>query len=146
MIKTQVMNAAWSINSGGRLNKQIAERALFTITTDDTIEDVFFRSKSIKQAFKNKLSNRLSEPADLNSVPSLLTLDFQSAVVAGDSPIRYLELTVVVMDEESDSMLWYFILRSPEVCISPAHLDDIVYLIASRIYPMNKAEKPRYFL
>jgi hypothetical protein len=140
------MNAAWSISSGGRLNKEIAEKALFKITTDDTIEDVLFRSKSIKQAFKNKLSNRLTEPAELYYVPSLLTLDFQSAVVAGNSLIRYLELTVVVMDEESDSMLWYFILRSPEVCISPAHLDDIVHLIVSRIYPMSETEKPRYFL
>jgi hypothetical protein len=65
---------------------------------------------------------------------SPLSIAFQSAVVV-ESGKREVELSVVAMDDVNDSMLWHFLLRSPEENISPDNLDEIVTLIVSRLCP-----------
>jgi len=63
-----------------------------------------------------------------------LTIVFKSAVVVDESARRAVEFSVVIMDEVSDSMLWYFMLTSPEENISPDNLDEIASLIVTRLY------------
>jgi hypothetical protein len=127
------MNTAWSIYSGVQLKDQIVENASFRIITDGALDSILLRSESLKQSFRNKLREQLSGLAMPNATPRTLTIACQSAVVLDESFRREVELSVVVMDEESDSMLWYFMLRSPERNISPHNLDEIVSLIVNRL-------------
>lgn len=128
------MNPTWSIYSGGRLTHQIDEHASFKITTDDVLDGILLKSVSAKQAFENNLRRRLSRLVLPHSTLSPLSIAFQSAVVM-ESGKREVELTVVAMDDGSDSMLWHFLLRSPEENISPDNLDEIVVLIVNRLCP-----------
>ena len=128
------MNPAWSIYSGGRLNYQIDEHASFKIKTDDALDGILLKSVSAKQAFENNLRRQLSRLVLPHSTLSPLSIAFQSAVVV-ESGKREVELSVVAMDDVNDSMLWHFLLRSPEENISPDHLDEIVTLIVSRFCP-----------
>ncbi len=128
------MNTAWSIYCGGRLNYQIDEHASFKITTDDALDGILLNSVPLKQSFANNLRRQLSGLAVHNSTLSTLTIVFKSAVVVDESARRAVEFSVVVMDEVSDSMLWYFVLTSPAENISPADLDEIASLIVSRLY------------
>jgi len=128
------MNPAWSIYSGGRLNYQIDEHASFKIKTDDALDGILLKSVSAKQAFENNLRRQLSRLVLPHSTLSPLSIAFQSAVVM-EAGKREVELTVVAMEDGSDSMLWHFLLRSPEENISPDHLDEIVTLIVSRFCP-----------
>jgi hypothetical protein len=68
-------------------------------------------------------------------------MGIQSTVVMGESDRLEVELSVVISEDESDSMLWYFLLRSPAVEISPEHLDEIVGLIINRLYPNKMFKK-----
>ena len=68
-----------------------------------------------------------------SSAPAILCLEYSSAVVPRESVRRDVELSVIIKDCEDDSMLWYFILVSPEGHISPGNLDEIVSLVASRL-------------
>jgi len=137
------MNKAWTIYSGGRLCNQIAEHASFRITSDDALDHILLRSVADKRAFENNLRRQLSRLVLPHSTLSPLSIAFQSAVVAGESGKREVELTVVVIDEESDSMLWHFILRSPEENISTDNLDEIVALIVNRLCPAKLNKKPK---
>jgi len=128
------MNTAWSIYSGGRLNYQIDEHASFKITTDDALDDILLKSVSTKQKFENNLRRQLSRSVLPHSTLSPLSIAFQSAVVM-EAGKREVELTVVAMNEGSDSMLWHFLLRSPEEYISPDNLDEIVVLIVNNLCP-----------
>jgi hypothetical protein len=128
------MNTAWSVYSGGRLNSQMAANASFRIATDDAIDDVLLSSAPLKQSFGNNLRRQLSRLALHNRTLSTLTLVFHSTVVVDESGRRDVEFSVVVMDEVSDSMLWYFMLTSPEEDISPDDLDEITVLIINRLY------------
>lgn len=135
------MNKAWSIYCGGRLNNQIAENTSFRITTDEELDSILLKSVSDKQSFGHKLKRQLSSLTVHNSALSPLSIAFQSAVVAGESGKREVELSVVVMDDVSDSMLWHFLLRSAEENISPDNLDEIVALIVNRLYPHRSNRK-----
>jgi len=128
------MNTAWSIYSGGRWNNQIAANASFRVTSDDALDSILLRSVPIKQSFGNNLRRQLSRLAVPKSTLSMLTIEFKSAVVVNESPRREVEFSVVVMDEVSDSMLWHFLLRSPEENISPDDLDEIALLIVNCLY------------
>jgi len=127
------MNTAWSIYCGGRWN-QIAANASFRVTSDDELDSILLRSVPVKQAFGNNLRRQLSRLAVHKSTLSMLTIVFKSTVVVDESARREVEFSVVVMDEVSDSMLWYFMLTSPEENISPADLDEIASLIVNRLY------------
>jgi hypothetical protein len=133
-----IMDTTWSIFSGGRLKNQIAENSLFRITTDDALESILLRSATVKQSFEDKLRSQLSTVSVHNSTLSTLCFTFQSAVVVRESAVREVELSLVVTDEENDSLLWYFILTSPEKNISPDNLDEIVSLIINHL-PTVKA-------
>jgi len=128
------MNTAWSIYSGGRWNNQIAANASFRVTSDDALDSILLRSVPIKQSFGNNLRRQLSRLAVPKSTLSMLTIVFKSAVVVNESARREVEFSVVVMDAVSDSMLWYFMLTSPEENISPDDLDEIASLIVNRLY------------
>jgi hypothetical protein len=128
------MNPTWSIYSGGRLTNQIEEHASFKITTDDALDGILLKSVSAKQAFENKLRRQLSRLVLPHSTLSPLSIAFQSAVVM-ESDKREVELSVVAIEDGSDSMLWHFLLRSPEENISPDNLDEIVVLIVNRLCP-----------
>ena len=134
------MNPAWSIYSGGRLNNQIDEHASFKITTDDALDGILLGSVSAKQAFENNLRGQLSRLVLPHSTMSPLSIAFQSAVVM-ESGKREVELSVVAIDDGSDSMLWHFLLRSPEENISPDDLDEIVELIVNRLCPSKMKNK-----
>lgn len=140
------MKTAWSVYSGGRLNHQITGCALFTVKFDDTLDGILLRSDSMKQVFARKLRRKLSALTVQNYCLYRLSLDFQSAVVVAETGGRYVELSVVIMDEVNDEMLWYFMLRSPENCISQLHLDEIVSLILSRLAPEKVMNKHKYCL
>jgi hypothetical protein len=60
-----------------------------------------------------------------------------------ESRKREVELSVVAIEDGSDSMLWHFLLRSPEENISPADLDEIVGLIVYRLCPEKLNMKPK---
>jgi len=128
------MNTAWTIYSGGRLCNQIAEHASFRITSDEVLDHILLRSVADKRAFENNLRGQLSRLVLPHSTMSPLSISFQSAVVVAESARREVEFSVVVMDEVSDSMLWYFMLTSPEENISPDDLDEIASLIVNRLY------------
>lgn len=128
------MDTSWSIFSGGRLN-QIPVNAIFRITTDDTFESILFRSPLIKQSFEDKLKRQLPLQKVNASSHVHLCIAYQSVVVGRESTGREVELSVVVKDEADDSMLWHFILMSPEKHISPDDLDEIVTLIVNRLFP-----------
>ncbi len=129
------MDTTWSIFSGGRLN-QIPGNALFRITTDDAFENILLRSARIKQSFEDKLKRQLPlQKVHSTQVPLCIT--YQSVVVVRESARREVELSVVIKDEENDSMLWHFILISPEGRISPDDLDEIVTQIINRLFPDN---------
>lgn len=134
------MNPAWSIYSGGRLNYQIDEHASFKITTDDALDGILLKSVSVKQAFENNLRRQLARLVLPHSTLSPLSIAFHSAVVM-EAGKREVELTVVAMDDGSDSMLWHFLLRSAEENISPDNLDEIVALIVNRLYPCRSNKK-----
>lgn len=140
------MNTAWSIYSGGRLNSQLAQKAVFKITTDETLESVLFSSESLKQAFANKLRQKLSGLSVSENYQHTFTVNFQSEVVEDEFAKQDVELTVWVMDDESDSIFWYFILRSAAINISTEHSDEIVSLIASRLCPEKEAQKSKCWL
>jgi hypothetical protein len=127
------MNTAWSIYSGGRWN-QIAAKASFRVTSDDALDSILLSSVQLKQSFGNNLNRQLSRLAVHNSTLGTLTIVFKSAVVVDESARRAVEFSVVVMDEVSDSMLWYFMLTSPEANISPHDLDEIASLVVNRLY------------
>lgn len=128
------MNTAWTIYSGGRLCNQIAEHASFRITSDEVLDHILLRSVADKRAFENNLRGQLSRLVLPHSTMSPLSIAFQSAVVVNESARREVEFSVVVIDEVSESMLWYFMLTSPEENISPDDLDEIASLIVNRLY------------
>jgi len=128
------MNTAWSIYCGGRWNNQIAANASFRVTSDDALDSILLSSIHLKQSFGNKLRRQLSRLAVHNRTLSTLTLVFHSTVVVDACGRREVEFSVVVMDEVSDSMLWYFMLTSPAENISPDDLDEIASLIVNRLY------------
>jgi len=128
------MNKAWTIYSGGRLCNQITEHASFRITSDEALDGILLNSVPLKQSFANNLRRQLSGLAVHNSTLTTLTIVFKSAVVVDESARRAVEFSVVIMDEVSDSMLWYFMLTSPEENISPDNLDEIASLIVTRLY------------
>lgn len=133
------MRTTWSIYSGGRWNDQIAAEASFMIATDDALDTILLSSASIKQSFSNNLRKQLSRLALHHSPLCRLTIYFHSKVVVNEFSRREVELSVIVMDEVSDSMLWYFMLTSPEGDISPADLEEIASLIAHRLYAGKKS-------
>ena len=126
------METTWTILSGGRLKNHIAENTSFRITTDDAFEGILLRSASVKKSFEEKLQRQLPAMAAHDHSRDALCVSYQSTIVANASASREVELSVVVKDEH-DSMLWYFMLRSPEVNISPDNLDEIVSLIVNRL-------------
>ncbi len=128
------MNTAWSIYCGGRWNNQIAASASFRVTSDDALDSILLSSIHLKQSFGNKLRRQLSRLSVHNRTLSTLTLVFHSTVVVDACGRREVELSVVIMDEVSDSMLWYFMLTSPAENISPDDLDEIASLIFNRLY------------
>jgi hypothetical protein len=137
------MNTAWSIYSGGRWNNQMVEDASFRIIIDDAPDSILLRSVSVKQAFANKLKRQLSGLAAHDKPVRSLSIAIQSAVVVGETGRLEVELSVEISEDESDSMLWYFMLRSLAVNISPDNLDEIVVLIINRLCPskMNNKHK-----
>jgi hypothetical protein len=128
------MDTSWSIFSGGRLN-QIPVNSIFRITTDDRFESILFRSALVKQSFEDKLKRQLPLQKVNASSQVPLCIMYQSVVVGRESTEQEVELSVVVKDETDDSMLWHFILMSPERHISPDDLDEIVTLIINRLFP-----------
>ncbi len=131
------MNMTWSIYSGGRLTPQEAKKASFRVTTDNEFDSILLRSVSVKQSFAGKLKRQLSRHTTQGDTPRMLSLAFQSVIVDGVSGMREVELSVMITDHESDSMLWYFMLRSPIQSISPDNLDEITRLIANRLFEVD---------
>ncbi|MCU0358765.1 MAG: hypothetical protein MUE95_14440 [Cyclobacteriaceae bacterium] len=131
------MNTAWSICSGGRLNQHILENASFRIKTDDVLDSILFRSVSVRQSFLNSLREQLSGMTVHNDTHYQLSLAVQSTVVAREPDRREEELTVFGIDEASDSILWYFMLISPEEQISPDNVEEIVSLIVHHLFNVN---------
>jgi hypothetical protein len=127
----------WSISSGGRLTSKVAEHASFRITTDNAFDSILLRSVSVKQSFTSKLKRQLSRHTTPGVTSRLLSLAFQSVIVDGISGMREVELTVTVTDHERDSMIWYFMLRSPVQSISPDNLDEITRLIGNRLFEVD---------
>jgi len=126
------MDTTWSIISGGRLKwDQITEKTSFRITTNDEFESILLKTSTIKQSFEEGL-RRLFSPGKDHS-PASLCIEYSSAVVCRESVGRDVELSVTIKDCENDSMLWYFILMSPEGHISPRNLDEIVSLIDNKL-------------
>jgi len=125
------MNKAWSIYSGGRWNNQIPANASFRVTSDDELDSILLTSVASKHSFGNNLRRQLFKHS---RTLITLTMVFHSAVVVDGSGRREVEFSVVVIDEASDSMLWYFMLTSPEENISPDDLDEIASLIVKRLY------------
>lgn len=140
------MNPAWSICSGGRLNTQLLQGATFKITTDEKLESVLFRSVAQKKAFANTLRRKLSGLATAENYQHVLTVNFQSAVVKGEFDRRGVELTVLVKDEETDTILWYFILQSAAIHISAEDTDEIVSIIIARICSGSLVQKQKCWL
>lgn len=131
------MNMTWSIYSGGRLTPQVAEKSSFRITTDNAFDSILLRSIAVKQSFKSKLKRQLSRHTAHGNTPHLLSMAFQSVIVDGVSGMREVELSVMVTDHESDSMLWYFMFRSPIQSVSPDNLDEITRLVANRLFEID---------
>ncbi len=128
------MDTTWTIISGGRLKRdQITERTSFRITTNDEFESILLKNiYYIKQSFEEGL-RRLFSPRKAHS-PATFCIEYSSAVVLKESVQRDVELSVIIKDCENDSMLWYFMLMSPEGYISPGNLNEIVSLVASRYF------------
>ncbi len=113
----------------------MVEDASFRIIIDDAPDSILLRSVSVKQAFANKLKRQLSGLAAHGKTVRSLSIAIQSAVVVGETGRLEVELSVEISEDESDSMLWYFMLRSPAENISPDNLDEIVGLIVNRLCP-----------
>ena len=110
---------------------QITERTSFKITTNNEFESILLKTSTIKQSFEEGL-RRLFSPGKAHS-PASLCIEYSSAVVLTESVERDIELSVTIKDCENDSMLWYFVLMSPEGHISPRNLNEIVSLVANRL-------------
>jgi hypothetical protein len=67
-------------------------------------------------------------------------------VVEGEFYRRDFELTVLVMDDETGLMLWYFVLNSAARNISTEDFDEIVALIVSRLGCTKEVEKHKCWL
>jgi len=139
------MNTAWSVYSGGRLNDEIAAKASFTITKDDALDPILLPTVQVKHSFEKKLGWLLSSLDRHKSTEHRLNISVKSAVV-GEYDNRDVELTVEVTEEESDSMLWYFMLRSPEANISTDSLHEIAVLIIDRLCPWQVNQRRKAYL
>lgn len=128
------MNKAWSIYSGGRWNNQIPANASFRVTSDAELDSILLTSVASKHSFGNNLRRQLVKFDMHNRTLITLTMVFHSAVVVDGYGRREVEFSVLVIDEASDSMLWYFMLTSPEENISQDDLDEIASLIVKRLY------------
>jgi hypothetical protein len=140
------MKTSWSIYSGGRLNTTLVQNVSFKITTDDALDSILFRSESLKQDFAKKLLYKLSGLTVSAKDLRTYTLNFHSSVVEGEFSRRDLELTVLVMDDETGLMLWYFVLSSAARNIATEDFDEIVALIVSRLGSTKEVEKHKCWL
>lgn len=134
----------WSIVSGGRLENQITNNTSFSITQGAAFENVLLPTEFVKKSFEEKLRLKLPVSSSVGST-DVLSVSYQSTLVANKSGWPEVEFTVFVKDE-NDSMLWYFLLTSPEKHISPDNLDELVTHIVARLGVMKVTEKPMYWL
>jgi hypothetical protein len=135
------MDTKWTILSGGRLSDdQLTGKASFTLSTDEAFESVLLKNESIKKAFEEKLRQELATIGITSSAKASLTMEYKSVALTYPSRERHVELTVVVKDSSTESILWYFVLVSPESSISNKSLYEIVDIISLRFPLKNKSE------
>lgn len=131
------MNPAWSIYSGGRLPNQRLANVSFSIIVKNDPDNPFLNLVSVKQALLDKLRQPLSRVVVDHLPLRMLSMTIQSELVRGEAGILEMELLVCVSEIEGDSMLWYFMLRSPVAHISPDNGDEIAMLIVDRLFAVS---------
>ncbi len=135
------MDTKWTIVTGGRLsNDHLTDKTSYTISTDDAFESVLLKNESIKKAFEEKLRQELVSIGISSTENATLKMEYKSVALTYPSSERQVELTVVVKDISTDTILWYFVLVSPESSISSQSLNEIVDIISLRFPSRKDAE------
>lgn len=127
------MDTRWTIISGGRLgNNNLTDKISYALAFDGKCESILLKDETIQKSFEEKLHSELSKKINASSQPAL-KIEYSSMTYAYPFSESYVEFILTVKEVATDSVLWYFVLLSPEGSISTGNLNEIIWIIANRL-------------
>jgi len=139
------METMWTIISGGRLrDHHLTAKTLFRFSTDERFDDILLTDQSIKKSFEEKLRKQLVSRGLYSDPMAQFVIEYTSQTVDlfFPCPGKHLELSIAFKHIKTNSIVWYFVMLSPEKSVSQHRMTEIIDQLLERL-PITRSTASR---
>ena len=139
------METMWTITSGGRLrDHHLFAKTLFRFSTDAHFDDILLTDCATKKIFEEKLRKQLVSRGLYSDPSANFVIEYTSKTVDlyFPHPGRHLELSIAFKHIKTNSIVWYFVMLSPEKSVSQHRMTEIIDQLLERL-PITRSTASR---
>lgn len=139
------MDTTWTITSGGRLrDNHLFAKTFFRFSTDERFDDILLTDQATKKTFEETLRNQLISRGLYSASSAPFVIEYTSKTVDLFFPHhgRHLELSITFKHAKTNSIVWYFVMLSPEKSINRNRMCEIIDQLLERL-PIKSSTEGR---
>ena len=135
----------WTITSGGRLrDHHLFEKTLFRFSTDEHFDDILLTDQVARNKFEETLRKQLLSRGLYSAPTAQFVIEYTSQTIDLSFPHlgKHLELSLTFKHIKTNSIVWYFVMLSPEKSVSQHRMTEIMDHLLERL-PISRSTASR---